>query len=199
MQEVLTSAACVLDGTKGSLVSVDFGDALQEAIDCFQLRDSHLSTEGARRVVVQVMNALDLSFDEPTLEFEDRLLRGDLAGRFAGDQRELVRLATRVSFAGRSSHPVVVDSVDPSSGHKGMRRVWKNAAAPFPHRVVAMANSFFERGGASTQLSWWFSHLFAEFHFCWDPELDEDYVSKVSPDIVICQTIERFLRAVPAQ
>jgi hypothetical protein len=145
------------------------------------------------------MDTLDLSCAEPTLEFENRLLRGDLAGRFPGDQRELVRLATRTSFVGRSSLPVLVDSVDPSSGHKGIRRVWRNAAAPFPHRVVAMANSFFERGEASTQLSWWFALLFAEFHFYWNPELDEDYVAKVSPDIVVCQTIERFLRSVPEQ
>lgn len=170
-----------------------------QAQAAFQLRDSHLSTEGARQVVEGMLVAMGLADPKPEFEFETRLMQGDLAGRFPGDQREAVRQIRSVRFAGRRSTPELLEQVDPPQGHRGIRRVWRNAHAPFPHRVVAMANSFFERGAASTQLSWWCAHLFTEFHFCWDPEIDEAYLAKVAPDWVIGQTIERFLRQVPAR
>lgn len=198
LRAVIASAGR-LDSSNFRLVSPTFGTDPWQAQAAFQLRDSHLSTAGAMQVVETLLEALGLAGHAPEYELDTRLMKGDLAGRFPGDQRELVPLVRKVRFRGRISTPELVEQVDPEQGHRGIRRVWRNANAPFPHRVVAMANSFFERGGASTQLSWWCAHLFAEFHFCWDPEIDEDYLAKVSPDWVIGQTIERFLRMVPAR
>ena len=82
-------------------------------------------------------------------------------------------------------------------GHIGTKFVWKNAAAPFDLKVVAFANSFFERGGTARSLSWWCCRAFREFHFIWSPDLDMGYVREVAPDWVICQTIERFLPRTP--
>jgi hypothetical protein len=59
-------------------------------------------------------------------------------------------------------------------------------------------NSFFHNGNLPNQLSWWAKHFFAELTFVWDPALDWSVVDEVRPDIVVAQTVERFLHRVPA-
>lgn len=94
--------------------------------------------------------------------------------------------------------PELVESFDPEQGrHIGIMRKWKNKNAPFKYKVIAFGNSFFERGTESTGLSWWFSRLFSEFHFHWNPECDWQLIDSEKPDVVICQTIERFLPRLP--
>ena len=44
-----------------------------------------------------------------------------------------------------------------------------------------------------SSLSYWLAGWFEEFHFVFSPDLDQDYVDRINPDVVICQTIERFL------
>ena len=79
----------------------------------------------------------------------------------------------------------------------GTRVVYANPGAPVQKKVVAFANSFFELGVEANRISWWMSRWFSEFHFIWTPEIDYDYIDKVKPDIVIAQTIERFLVRAP--
>ena len=62
---------------------------------------------------------------------------------------------------------------------------------------MVFGNSFFERGAQSWRLSWWFKHFYREFIFCWNPALDLELVEKFQPDLVICQTVERFLTQIP--
>jgi hypothetical protein len=85
----------------------------------------------------------------------------------------------------------------PNGEHVGIRCVWTNTNAPVPLRVVAFGNSFFERGASGANLSWWAARWFREFHFIWSPFVDYDYIDRVAPDVVVCQTIERFLPMVP--
>lgn len=159
--------------------------------------DSHLSTNGAFTVVKDILKSMGFEFPRMQFDKHKRLLKGDLGSRFPGDQKELVEVIDLIRVNMVTMSPVLIDAADPTSGHKGIRRVWRNQQAPFNMTVVAMANSFFERGVMSTQLSWWFCRLFTEFHFCWNPRLDFEYIDKVNPNFVICQTIERFLRVVP--
>ncbi|KIC60710.1 hypothetical protein RM53_00975 [Brevundimonas nasdae] len=79
----------------------------------------------------------------------------------------------------------------------GTRIVYANPGAPVQKKVVAFANSFFELGFEANRISWWMSRWFSEFHFIWSPEVDFDYVERVKPNIVIAQTIERFLVRAP--
>lgn len=163
----------------------------------FQLGDSHLSTYGAEMVVRGVLAALNLPNIPLEFQRDFCLFQGDLARRYPGDNKEYVEIYTSLDVDGVTASPFLVEAFDPDSGHKDLLRVWHCASAPFPYKVVAMANSFFERGAVSTQLSWWFSRLFKEFHFYWTPDLNDAYLQKIKPDYVICQTIERFLRVVP--
>ena len=83
--------------------------------------------------------------------------------------------------------------------HHGRRQVWRRPDAPFKRRVVVFGNSFFNFADhGQCFLSHWFAHWFTEFHFVWSAECDWDYVDAVRADIVVCQTVERFLDVVPA-
>ena len=86
----------------------------------------------------------------------------------------------------------------PTAGeHIGAKIAWRHRSAPLNLKVICFGNSFFERGGSPSGLSWWFKRLFSEFHFVWSPFVDNDYVRNEQPDIVVCQTIERFLMLIP--
>ncbi|MFJ2542611.1 hypothetical protein [Microbacterium sp. NPDC087589] len=64
--------------------------------------------------------------------------------------------------------------------------------------MLTFGNSFFETGDFAGYLSWWGKHLFREFHFHWGPDFDWDLVDELKPDVVIGQTVERFLNKVAA-
>lgn len=164
----------------------------------FLRTDSHLSSDGARSVVEGMLKTKNLGLGSISEVEKTILLKGDLGLKYPGDWREIVKVSDEITFSGRTMKTKLVRSKDPhGGGHKGIERVWVNEAAPFPIKVVAFANSFFERGAVSTQISWWCARLFSEFHFIWSPTLDNEYVDSVGPDLVVCQTIERFLRVVP--
>jgi hypothetical protein len=46
-------------------------------------------------------------------------------------------------------------------------------------------------------MSFWFARWFEKYHFIWSPAIDWAYVEAQGADIVIGQTIERFLDQVP--
>jgi hypothetical protein len=135
----------------------------------------------------------------PPLDLSAREIHiGDLATRLLGVELPEEYPMPGREFAERGGADVrLVVQENPAEGHLGTRLVWQNLAAPFDVKVVAFANSFFERGGNARALSWWCSRAFREFHFIWTPDLDMDYVRAAAPDWVICQTIERFLLRPP--
>ncbi|WP_273162338.1 alginate O-acetyltransferase AlgX-related protein [Massilia timonae] len=163
--------------------------------------DTHLSTLGAEVVVRAILDVLNERAIYTPAKTARHLRVGDLSERFAedGDIQEFVPMYETLYFDGIESKVDLIRSVDPETGHQGRQRVWRNHTAPIKKKVVCFGNSFFERGENSGYLSWWFARLFSEFHFIWSPDLDVSYVESVLPDIVICQTIERFLTELPAQ
>jgi hypothetical protein len=173
--------------------------------------DSHFRAAGAQLTFYQVIRHLDTLMPDHAESFEAIaalcghmtpapeacVLKGDLGERFFGrplyeadNYGDLTEIEARAPGA-----PVVAEF--PPEGLQNVRLVWRNPNAPSPLKVVAFANSFFERGGGVHGLSWWFKHMFAEFHFLWRAEMDIGYVDEHRPDIVICQTVERFLPQVP--
>jgi len=162
--------------------------------------DTHLSTFGDEIVVNAILKLLNesISYDIPSI---DKILRvGDLSERFVedGDIQELVSMYNDLQFGNINSNIELILSCDPENGHQGRQRVWRNKTAPIKKIVVCFGGSSFERGENSGNLSWWFARLFSEFHFIWSSDFDADYIEATSPDIVICQSIERFLTEVPA-
>ena len=82
-------------------------------------------------------------------------------------------------------------------GFRGLVAEFTNPRAPLDVMVVAFANSFFGAGESPTTLGWWASRAFRSFLFHWSSEIDYAVVAAEGPDVVICQTNERFLPAVP--
>jgi hypothetical protein len=166
----------------------------------FSQGDTHLNTFGAENVVKTILKFLSEDVLFLTSRISEELRVGDLAERFAedGDIQELIPIYKNLYFSEVNLDPELTYKFDPENGHQGRRRIWRNSSAPIKKKVVCFGNSFFELGENSCSLSWWFARLFSEFHFVWSPVFDVGYVEKVLPDIVICQSIERFLTEVPA-
>jgi hypothetical protein len=160
--------------------------------------DTHLTLPAVHALFTAQLRAMGLANPFPLDRSVRRLYVGDLARRFFGvplyEEYEAPSQGFTDSISGCLE--LVVREVPPE-GHIGTRFVWRNAAAPFDLKVVAFANSFFERGGSAGHLSWWCCRAFREFHFIWLPDMDMGYVRQEAPDWVICQTIERFLPRSP--
>lgn len=159
--------------------------------------DTHLSPFGAWSVMGMLLSRLGL--DESALSrvtfAKTAFYRGDLSRRVIGVGLWEAQMDPIVEpVVAPAQAPALVESVEPPGrGHIGTRRVWKRDDAPFDLRVVAFANSFFDTGETASRISWWASRLFREFHFIWGPDFDFAYVDRIRPDVVIGQTIERFL------
>lgn len=178
----------------------DFNDVFMRASDRRDLYlkiDSHLTCRGAHRLFSTFMQQIDLPV--PALPFTE-LGRSPLA--------DLGRHFSSIGFAEDDLEPdpvalptSAIDIVclvnERNERHLGTRLVFHNARAPFQKRAVAFANSFFSYGTTPQELSWWMMRWFREYHFIWSGDIDYNYIDKVQPDIVIAQTIERFLPNVP--
>ena len=169
--------------------------------ETFDTIDTHLSPFGAFRIFKKVMESLGVH-DEiyPIFRKSESMRVGDVAERFIVNSTllhpdtELLKIPLPLNEEGMR----IVEEFDPSShGHIGVRRVFANPLAPVKKKLLVFGNSFFERGGHPKTLTWWFARTFTEFHFIWDPAFDWDYADRISPDIIIGQTIERFLSRVP--
>lgn len=165
--------------------------------------DSHCSPSGSLALVRAMLDRLGLEDAVGDVPMSRRSLYvGDLSERFFGRGLSDVRLEPSSAVLARAeAELVLVETVNPGPGrHIGTKHVWRNPSSLYGERVVVFGNSFFGAGRTTpAKLSWWFARLFREFHFIWSPEMDDDYMASVSPDVVIAQTVERFLPTVPAR
>lgn len=127
-----------------------------------------------------------------------RLVGGDLGSKFGVGSFVEHALLPPDGWRPGPGEPERVDSWIPPEGHTGTRMTWVSSVPVVDAHVITFGNSFFERGGAPTGLSWWFARLFREFTFVWSPSVDFTLVDDRKPDVVIAQTVERFLPSVPS-
>ena len=96
------------------------------------------------------------------------------------------------------SDRVNIETFHASHGkHIGQYSIWNNPSAPIKKKVIAFGNSFFGNCLDQGCIGWWFSNYIEKFHCIWSPNIDFDLVEKEKPDLVICQTVERFMKKVP--
>jgi len=162
----------------------------------FRKIDSHFSPRGAQAVFADICAKLGLPsvgspvFDQPIL------LDGDLSRRFFGHDMYEAGLQAAEPWFRSGIHGI--ESVMPPTGYIGRRMVFRNEHAPIRKKVLLFGNSFADNPPFQGSLSYWFSTWFEEYHFVFAPSLDADYARKISPDILICQTVERFMPELPA-
>lgn len=193
-----------------ALLSNNFFNGLQVMPDevnseaIFRAFDTHMSTVGAKLVVDKFLEAFfGLSSSPYTVTGITHVeLPGDVGSRFCVDGMVVERPPLYSGIAngnGEGCHPQLLELHDPEEGNTGTLRHWSCSKAPIKKKVMCFGGSSFERAANSTTLSWWFSRLFSEFHFVWGSEPDPELIEKHSPDIVICQTVERFLTIPPSK
>lgn len=161
------------------------------------LYDSHYSALGAQLMLREVVELLGLPPSQLTEHVPSRLtlFPGDLSARVFGFELKEPKVGPPADDTiDEGELPYLLDSFTPRGGkHIGTTREWMRADAPYDFRVLVFGNSFFGTGPSSSRLCWWFSRAFTNFKFVWSPEVDIDIVEEYQPDIVIAQTIERFL------
>lgn len=170
--------------------------------------DSHINTQGAWCVFNACLKALNLEpLDNVKLHKANPIV-GDLANKLypgvsallddvSQIPSNLFEYKCHISNLPESKPTVIHQLVPEGGGHIGRTIIWKNPQAKFKKKVLVFGNSFFDFGSQQEHMSWWFAHYFSEFQFVWTPEVDFELVKKVQPDIVIAQTIERFLPICP--
>lgn len=168
----------------------------------FRAFDTHMSTYGTKLLMDALLDRLmplHNSFYKlgPVIHGN---APGDIGVRFLEDGNITERpplYENLLSENQKTLTPQLIHEFDPVEGNIGIRRSWQCHNAPIKKRVVCFGGSSFERGEVSSTLSWWCSRLFTEFHFYWSPDYLPEVIDSLSPDLVICQTIERFLTIVP--
>ena len=166
--------------------------------------DSHLSPAGAFWLSNSLIEAVAKGAQIPSFEFSaEESLEGDLTERFFGQIVAEVVASPKshsLDFLGSSAQLAHSSSADRGGRFVGLKRVWQNASAPLKLRSVVFGNSFFgSNPRTASRCNYWFLRMFEEHHFVWSPEIDYDYLDEVRPDIVVCQTNERFLSTVPGR
>ena len=152
--------------------------------------DTHLAPYGAFRLVQAILQRLGLEM--PALEFNrTRTTPADVSERFFG----ILESYPECDASWAAPCEKISESRQ-TLGHIGKRQSWICPNAPHRRKVIVFGNSYFEfadRGQYA--LSWWMARLFTEYEFVWS-FLDWSIVEEQKPDLVICQTVERFLHRV---
>lgn len=169
--------------------------------DAFLKTDSHFSPSGAQVMFGKLASKIDPSMAEivNSLEMDSRRFEmGDLSRRFYGlpIYGEYIEPGTS-QIAKHTKSLVQTENFVSPTKHVGSRCSWRNDGAIDPRKIIVFGNSFFGPGKRSKELSWWAKMFFREFHFVWNPEIDWNIVDRVRPDVIIGQTIERYLPVVP--
>jgi len=161
--------------------------------------DSHTRPRGARRLSAAMVRGFDEApfFDDVDFSDSDRYV-GDLGTRFFGAPIPEPIEAPRAEWITRAeSGRALVDRHAPAKGHMGRTMHWKAPQAPIDAKVVVFGNSFFGATDVPMACNYWISRAFREHRFVWSADMLMDVVRDQRPDVVICQTVERFMGRVP--
>jgi hypothetical protein len=164
----------------------------------YRKTDSHLTPAGAFSIFREICAKLKAAIFEPVPFDVPILTDGDLGRRFFGyELYEVCYAAKEPTF--KAGSELVASHFSPNGGHLGTRQIFRNEQAPIRKKLILFGNSISGSNIFQGQISYWLATWFREYHFIFEPGLDADYVMTEKPDVVICQTIERFLETVPAR
>ncbi len=163
----------------------------------FRRLDTHLTSNGCQIVTNTILQQLSAEYIHDFLPCTHVYRIGDLSQRFL--QLPIYDLDVQPKLPG--PEPVEIMSAQPNrvGGHIGSQKIWSNPRAPVDKKIIIFGNSLFGEGTSPTTLNWWFARTFSLLKFVFTPEYDHELTMEFRPDIVICQTIERFLKIVPSK
>ncbi|WP_156347328.1 MULTISPECIES: hypothetical protein [unclassified Sphingomonas] len=179
-----------------------FDDLYREkGLSPFRKVDTHLNFFGVETLADAILRWVKPGVDSigrPVLK--PQLSPGDLGNKFAvGEIVETLEYPVLESWEFARRDVSLISEHSPEEGHTGSIRHWTNADSLLNEKIVIFGNSIFERGGGPLTLSWWMARIFRETIFIWSSSIDFGLVEKIKPDVVICQTVERFIGTVPGR
>lgn len=198
----------ILSATENQLESADYYVSSTKELDNWSLAeppfitsDSHMSATGSQKVFVNLVRSFSaqlvedagsIKIDTPNYEI------GDLSRRFFHLPIYSESLVPSPDDIMRYSYGLNQSMNRPADkGHIGTRYSWTNTSAPDKSTVLVFGSSSFGHGRLGRELNWWGKHFFANFHFVWSPEFNWEIVDEIGPDVIIGQTVERFMRILP--
>ena len=165
----------------------------------FRKIDSHLSYFGAETVIGEILRSLGVGDMIAAPAFHEQRMTGDLGQKFFNNAVFEDVLVPPGDWHFRREQPTLVHSAHPPGGNIGTVMQWA-ARSPLVHKkLLVFGNSMFERGGEPMGLSWWCARLFTQTRFVWTAGFDEPAIEDFKPDVIICQTVERFLPTLPGR
>ncbi|MBD9559610.1 hypothetical protein [Ensifer sp. ENS03] len=173
-------------------------DLLDGQQDYFRKLDTHLSPKGSWEVVKCVLDRFGIELSLRPEFTQGFFTLGDLSNRFF-DVAAYDHLMETNADLFHQPRLIMSKDADRPGGHIGIRRHWLNDSAPVNAKLFVAGNSFCGLGETQSTLNWWFSRIFREVFFDFNPSLNMDLCRSTSPDYVLTQTIERFLSAVPIE
>lgn len=165
--------------------------------ETFTKLDSHLNASGSGRVFHAAADALAA---EPLhiRNWEVEQVAGDLSGKFPGLKLTAAQLRPSAEeFDAAQRRVELVEERRGEGQHLNWTLHWRRREPTDPRRVLCFCNSFFSQGQMPEHLTWWFAQTFAETRFVWNHEVLWGDVDRFKPDILVTQSIERFLTRVP--
>ena len=166
-----------------------------EGNDLFFKTDSHLNAKGTYYLFKELVKYLGfLLVSEPEF-IVSKQLTGDL-GRKYYPITFWEKFETTNDIP-KSTRQLKNKFIPANKIHMGRHIHWVNPEALFERKVLIFGNSFCEMGTEQHHLTWWFSQYFSECQFVWSGDFNNKLIDKFKPDIVIGQSIERFLRLAP--
>lgn len=166
-----------------------------EGSDLFFKTDSHLNAKGTYCLFKELLEYLGFSLDSDPTFTVSKQLSGDLGRKYYPFVFwETYEICDDLPKFERQAKYKFIPA---NKAHMGRHIHWVNPDAIFDKKVLIFGNSFCEMGTKQHHLTWWFSQYFSECQFVWSGDFNNKLIDKYKPDIVIGQSIERFLRLVP--
>ena len=159
--------------------------------------DSHWSQSGCLLAVNEILEKLALPLLEVQLATETQQFSGDLSSKWSGKVLAEVRRELFCPEITSIIPEVEFDNNQGKSQHFGRHVRWVNKNAKYQINVTIVGNSFSGTGRGPGELTWWLARLFKSVTFLHISLIPTDVVEMTSCDVLIFQTVERFLYVLP--
>lgn len=165
--------------------------------------DSHWSPAGCFAAYQLVCAKLGIKPRDDLLRrpFVEGALAMDLGSKLTDKREETVRFYNFCKDSFRAEENELVkfkeeNNLENEPGlHVGSHVKFVNPSALYKQKVIIFGDSFSEC--RPSLLTGMLAETFYETHFIWSTALDYDFISEVSPDIIISEIAERFMPVVP--
>ena len=188
----------LLSGDSGVIFSLQNIDVDEATMSGAWLRtDSHWSQSGCLLAVNEILEKLALPLLEVKLATDPQQFSGDLSSKWAGQLLAEMRRELFCPEITSITPELDLDNYQGGVGHLGRHVRWVNKEAKYQVAITIVGNSFSGPGFSSRELAWWLARLFKSVTFLHGSWIPTDVVEMTSCDVLIFQTVERFLYVLP--